>query len=313
MRLRDSPDELFVLVDLASRQSGIPQAQVEKDFWVVELLRSVSKSLGDGRVVFKGGTSLSKAYGLVERFSEDVDILVVPDEGLSKGAIDRILKAIVLRATEDLASQPELVAATTGVKRYVRYLYALAYPSGDVTEGVLLEMGIRGGPEPSSKCSFRSYVADYAMGRADVEGDYEEFAPVEIDVLAPARTLIEKLAHLHHLSVTYPKSAKWIPIQGRHFYDVYRLLGDKRVRADLAEDGFAARIAADREQRSADFDLQTSPRPEEGFAASPAFDAGHSSAEAWEASYSKALAFVYGDRPSLEECRARVRENAELL
>lgn len=76
-RLRDHPDDLAALVIRTSEATGIPAAFVEKDVWVVELLRSVSTPVDRALAVFKGGTSLSRAYGLVERFSEDVDILLV--------------------------------------------------------------------------------------------------------------------------------------------------------------------------------------------------------------------------------------------
>ncbi|MGH8997927.1 MAG: nucleotidyl transferase AbiEii/AbiGii toxin family protein [Acidimicrobiia bacterium] len=56
-------------------ETGIPAAHVEKDFWVTEVLRGVVAGAVASKVVmvFKGGTSLSKAYGIIERFSEDVD------------------------------------------------------------------------------------------------------------------------------------------------------------------------------------------------------------------------------------------------
>jgi|SRR5215467_12941590 len=63
-RLRDHPDDLYALVSAASEAMHIPVEFVEKDFWVTELLRSVvSEATAAGAVaVFKGGTSLSKAY-----------------------------------------------------------------------------------------------------------------------------------------------------------------------------------------------------------------------------------------------------------
>ncbi len=95
MKLRDTPGDLFTLIGETSDARGLPASQVEKDYWVVELLRSVAKPIEHGRVIFKGGTSQSKAFGIIERFSEDVDLLVVADEGLGKGRVDAILKAIV--------------------------------------------------------------------------------------------------------------------------------------------------------------------------------------------------------------------------
>lgn len=75
--------------------SGIPTSHIEKDYWVTETLRSVAahSAAESTTVVFKGGTSLSKAHRLIHRFSEDIDLLVVtPTE--SKGAADRCMKGI---------------------------------------------------------------------------------------------------------------------------------------------------------------------------------------------------------------------------
>jgi hypothetical protein len=114
--LRDAPDDLFALSSAAADWLGIPDpAFVEKDFWVVELLRSVVRPLdlapvGDvpcsAAVRFKGGTSLSKAFGLIKRFSEDVDILV-ECEGYGASARDkRLLRPLCDRAGNDLGLSP---------------------------------------------------------------------------------------------------------------------------------------------------------------------------------------------------------------
>ncbi len=83
--LRSDPDSLDALVATTADALGIDAACVEKDFWVIEVLRAATREVTvlakDVRehpvqTIFKGGTSLSRAYGLIERFSEDVDLLV---------------------------------------------------------------------------------------------------------------------------------------------------------------------------------------------------------------------------------------------
>ncbi len=165
-------------------------------------------------MVFKGGTSLSKAFGLIERFSEDVDVLVVVTRVLSKdfgkGSIDKILKAICLRAGEDLGlGEPDqiLEGSGKGEHRNVRYRYPTPLEATVVQAGVLLEMGVRGGPNPSSPRSIRSFISAYAVGSLGLlETEYEEFAAFDVQVLNPERTLFEKLAILHHLASNYPES-----------------------------------------------------------------------------------------------------------
>jgi hypothetical protein len=74
------------------RARGLRAAIIEKDYYVTESLRLVA-SAAEGKLIFKGGTSLSKGWNLIERFSEDVDIFLNPGE-LSSRAIDRELKRI---------------------------------------------------------------------------------------------------------------------------------------------------------------------------------------------------------------------------
>jgi Nucleotidyl transferase AbiEii toxin, Type IV TA system len=208
--LRDSPDDLLALCGAAAGSLGIPEpAFVEKDFWVVELLRSVVRPLDlepvnkipcSATVRFKGGTSLSKAFGLIKRFSEDVDILV-ECEGYGAGAREnRVLWPICERAGRDLGLPPEQeckLPYKTGFTRNADYLVPSRLDSSAIRPGVRLEMGIRGGTLPGTQLrSISSYIADY-IAAAVIEADFEELAPVELDVIAPVRTLAEKLALLH--------------------------------------------------------------------------------------------------------------------
>jgi len=94
---RDFRDLLLIV----GERSGAGAAIVEKDYWVTEALRVISREFGDG-VVFKGGTSLSKGWHLISRFSEDIDLLIRTSDGESHGQRDRYMKEIdeaVERAT----------------------------------------------------------------------------------------------------------------------------------------------------------------------------------------------------------------------
>ena len=85
--VRDAPDALAAAASRVASATGIPMAHVEKDFWVTEVLRGVATCSAETGVsaVFKGGTSLSKGFGLIRRFSEDIDmIIMVPGESVGK-------------------------------------------------------------------------------------------------------------------------------------------------------------------------------------------------------------------------------------
>ena len=75
--LMNEKDRALVISQVAQRM-GLPPNVVEKDWWVTAVLRAVIGTSCSEYISFKGGTSLSKAWGLIERFSEDVDLAISP-------------------------------------------------------------------------------------------------------------------------------------------------------------------------------------------------------------------------------------------
>jgi hypothetical protein len=329
-RLRNDVDTLTALVQQAATHLGINEAFVEKDFWAIEVLRVCAAGdeiVVDGAakpvsVVFKGGTSLSRVYGLIERFSEDIDILVVFPPGTGTGSRGNSLKRIAVRVQEHLGLSDEsceVVGSTTGVHRDIRYRYPRRFESQAATEDVLLEMGSRGGPTPRQPHIVRSQVANYAIEvLGEPEEEWEEFASVAIDVLSPERTLLEKLALLHDCGTRYAdtdKARDAMALAGRHFYDVHCLLNDAGVREALAQLGptGVAELVADVDARSDAAGWSYTPRPNGGFADSAVFAEDAVSRATAEASYSTALGMVHGQKPTLDECLATVGRYRELL
>lgn len=93
MRYASELSDFNDLVRATADDIGLPPAAVEKDYYVVRALRALQDELA-GRFLFKGGTSLSKGWGLIDRFSEDIDLLFRREhEGQSVGtkAMDRLL------------------------------------------------------------------------------------------------------------------------------------------------------------------------------------------------------------------------------
>ena len=98
MRLFQHPDFEQAIIRAAEhfRPRGLREAIIEKDYYVTEALRIIAAAAGD-KVIFKGGTSLSKGWNLIQRFSEDCDIFLDPtafQPPLGKNAIDRELKKL---------------------------------------------------------------------------------------------------------------------------------------------------------------------------------------------------------------------------
>ncbi|MHB8243723.1 MAG: nucleotidyl transferase AbiEii/AbiGii toxin family protein [Acidimicrobiales bacterium] len=325
--LRESLDDLDALCGAAAEALGIPDpAFVEKDFWVVELLRSLVQPLAlepiDGKVasaevLFKGGTSLSKAFGLVDRFSEDVDILVVC-QGLGRRATEkRILRPLCERAREDLGLDDQALDwldYETGRTRNVLYRYPRRLSSPAARPEVKLEMGVRGGTLPGTvERTVHSYVAEY-VERHGIEADFVDLAAVAVSVIAPVRTLAEKLALLHHAGMMAASGDdRMLMASGRHFYDLERLLSDDSVIRSLTDATTMAMIAADVEQNSQRHGWASTARPSTGYGSSVLFDPAGPVYERAAAAYEDALALVWGARPTFDDCLRAVTDHAALL
>lgn len=175
-RVRDDPDGLAVLcADAADwlsgrRRTNVPALVVEKDFWVTEVLRaSIAPQLFSRtnktncdltvRSVLKGGTSLSKAFGIIERFSEDADVYLDispanPDDAekdypIGHKRVDTIMKTTATIIGAAISVEAEAVGeARSGTKRGYAYKYpnSNAATAPGLKEGVLLELVHMGTP-----------------------------------------------------------------------------------------------------------------------------------------------------------------------
>ncbi|NYI41131.1 nucleotidyl transferase AbiEii/AbiGii toxin family protein [Demequina lutea] len=319
-RLREDADSLNALVAQTARARGLDPAYVEKDFWVTEVLRAAAiERTIDGaseatRVVFKGGTSLSRVFGLIERFSEDIDLLVVFPEGPSAKARHKIFRKIDADVCSWLGTESKSPDSSTGIHRTTTYVYPASYGSSAIKEVVVLELGSRGGEIPASEHQYRSMVAIYAEETyGDDESVWEEFASFPVTVLAPQRTLLEKLAAVHAAVTNNDQQA--IFQFGRHFYDIGRLLKSEQVQGALAllgPDGVAS-LTDDINDRSQAAGWKWVPRPDGGFADSPAFDDQHEAHAIVQRGYTAALELVHGVAPSLAEVVDTVRASRAIL
>ena len=312
--LRESPDTLAAAAAQVAKATGIPTAHIEKDFWVTEVLRGVAQcSTNTGiTALFKGGTSLSKAYHLIQRFSEDVDIIVITSSS-SANSNNRCLKSFVAAAEEATGItaivDPETV--TRGVKRTERFAYPTVSPSGRMPPEVKLELGTRGGAMPSSRMQVCSLLAEHGP-TAHLNMGFPEAAPIQIHVLAPVRTLVEKLMIVHHAATEGdPEEQARL---ARHYYDIWCLLNDQGTVAAFAESP-ADTLAREVRVFTKEAELKTTQRPEDGFATSPAFEPAfcESARTAFELEVVGQLLWPDARRPTFEECCEIVHNNAAVL
>ena len=242
MKLYDAPDaERRAVFIEAAAGIGIRQDMIEKDFWVSWVL---NRLFGDKEIakifLFKGGTSLSKAYHCIQRFSEDIDLLLdlrcvsEPGESFdkerSRNAINTFKSKTVKRTAAYINETllPRLSALLAPYCTVIREpdepnnLY-VKFPSvfsslGYIRPDIKLEIGAFAVGTPFAPANIRSYVAE----------QFPEFAETGADVptVSVERTFWEKTTILHYLNFLPPESAT--PLRhSRHYYDVFMLANSK--------------------------------------------------------------------------------------
>lgn len=307
-------------LDAAAERLGISPTAVEKDYWVSEVLRVLGRDFA-GDFIFKGGTSLSKGYRLVERFSEDIDVLVLPGER-GRGATESLMKAMADAAAAGVGGTASGVGGSeTGRHRSYEIAYPAARePTALIGTSVLLEMGVRGGPHPHTSVPISCLLGDVLEAAGTDLGEFDDLKPFEVAVLHPGRTLLEKLVLIHALAqqLAADNEATIDRRSGRHFYDVYQLLGDRQVLDLLADrDQTEAVMRSVEEINRAFFGGDgIEIRPAGGFATCPAFDSTNAVSTRLRAAYEATMPELYfgtSPLPAWEKICGRVAAQHELL
>jgi hypothetical protein len=230
MNLHTDTERFSTVINFTAEHFRISPAFIEKDYWITRALQRMAQNPNAEKVVFKGGTSLSKAYRLTNRFSEDIDVVVIDADSFSGNQ----LKMLIKRLAKDMASDLEekvLQGVTSKGSRFYRaiYLYhALAGLTSSVKVGqLLIEINTYANPYPYVKQEISSFIADYlvTIGRKDFLEEYQ-LSPFFINVLDKRRTIVEKLVSLVRFSFSENPTIA-LATKIRHFYDLYYLTNDK--------------------------------------------------------------------------------------
>ena len=242
-------EERRLYFEQASARLGLSAQVVEKDFWVCWSLRRLF-SLDEfrGHLTFKGGTTLSKVYHVIERFSEDLDVAIERsflgfggDNEPEKGATGKEQQRRIGRLKEACQSavadrlQPQLgraIATALGGdagwdlsldpgdpdRQSLLFQYPPAVTgtlSPYFATSVKIELGARSDHFPIEDAKVTPYVRD-------VFPDAFPDADTSVRILAAARTFWEKATILHMVH-HQPADRKLAPRMSRHYYDVYRM------------------------------------------------------------------------------------------
>ncbi len=232
----------ITILEQVGNQIGLPAFAVEKDWWVCIILKAVFQSKYAESIIFKGGTSLSKAYGIISRFSEDVDLIIDRhllgfDELTSNSQIKKLRKAsggfIINEFREELVHQLNILGidATKYEIRYndkvddtsdpntleIYYQSVVATSSQYIEKRVLLEMGARSLIEPSEKRNVTSFIDEKYLDSTF------SLPSTEVLVVIPTRTFIEKTLLLHE-EFSKPIDKIRTDRLTRHLYDLEKLM-----------------------------------------------------------------------------------------
>lgn len=201
---------------------------IEKDYWVTYVLKNLAQSAHTNQVVFKGGTSLSKAYNCIERFSEDIDLAIIKSEGVSGNQLTNKIKAVEKAVTVGLDYFQHPKEEKKGRNRRTFYQYPKVLEDadfGEVKDHIQLEINTFTNPVPYQEIAISSYVGQFLQqGGFSAQVGQFHLEPFTINVLSRERTFFEKLLSLIRLSYEGPDKMRE---KIRHFYDLHKLLGQQ--------------------------------------------------------------------------------------
>lgn len=320
MKLFEHPDFGQAVLRAAEhfRSQGLRPAIIEKDYFVTETLRIIAASAGDN-VIFKGGTSLSKGWNLIQRFSEDIDIFLDPlafQPALRKKGIDRELKKL----RDAVAAHPALTYVADesqtigGFGRNDRFSYVQGFGGpGEVANRVLLEAGAASGREPTTVVSLRSYLAQF-LNETSASLGAEDEGPFFMRLLHFRRTFVEKMFAIHSKVELFKRDGHPIGGYARHYYDLFQLSSQPDVMTMLQSPEYAT-IKTDYDQISRTHFPKSYFHPEEmSFARSDAlFPAAELAAAIADEYESQCRVLCFGRFPSWTEVQARFEELRQLL
>lgn len=227
-----------VIFDQASNVKNMPSFAVEKDWWVVQALSAIFEMEIAEHLVFKGGTSLSKAWSLIQRFSEDIDLAIDrsffgfagvlsknqrtalrKEAGAYTGSVfyvdlqkkfeERGIKGLEFNLvdTKDSDQDPRIIEI---------YYPNVIKPKGYLEPKIQIELGCRSLREPFTHQTFTSFVDEVFVDR-----DFTQPA-ISVPSVNPERTFLEKVFLLHE-EFQKPVTKIRVDRLSRHLYDVYHL------------------------------------------------------------------------------------------
>ena len=227
MRLHQNIPLFQDAVRITAQQMNIPPEFVEKDYWVTYALFTIFHNEIGKDTVFKGGTALSKCYHLIERFSEDIDLVVVRREGESNNRLTTKIKTI-----SDVVNAvlPEVniegLTQKMGMNRKTAHSFNKEFKGsyGQVRDVIIVEATWLGYYEPYTTKSIVSFIGQMMIdnNQSDIAKE-NGLLSFDLRVLEPVRTICEKIMSLVRFSYSQNPMDD-LKKKIRHTYDLHQLL-----------------------------------------------------------------------------------------
>lgn len=208
---------------------------VEKDYWITFVLQRLALSPYADITVFKGGTSLSKGLHLIDRFSEDIDLAIIPQEHQTGNSIKNLIRSIEKNLTQELTEKVEKGITSKG-SRFRKSLYI--YPSDNENNRIILEINSFANPYPYVSLPIQSLVFDF-LEKSSNQHFIDDYGlkPFNLFILSKKQTFLEKIVALFRFSLA---DDAYLALSGRirHFYDLYYLANDSECREFIETEAF---------------------------------------------------------------------------
>ena len=247
MKLHKDKELFSTLVTLTAKSLRITPAFVEKDYWITLILYNLANSPYSSSIVFKGGTSLSKGYRLINRFSEDIDIAMI-EENLSGNAlktkIRNIEKEIMFGFTEIV--EPNITSKGSMFRKSVfEYSsFIISASIGNTAKRIIVEINSFANPYPYLQQEITSFIAEFLFATNQQE-TIEKYGlkGFTLNILDKRRTMVEKIVSLVRFSFS-EKPTQALASKIRHFYDLYYLAQDTECIEYIQSANFRADFSA---------------------------------------------------------------------
>lgn len=238
MKLHHDNKLLSDTLRAASQHLDIKLEFIEKDYWITLVLSRLSVSKYVSESIFKGGTSLSKGYNLIERFSEDIDIAIKKGNTKTGNEIKTMIRTIEKEITTDL-TELQMDSVTSKGSRFRKSVFEyVSIDKGNQNNKLIVEINSFTNPFPFQLLPIQSFVFDFLTQTGNEHYiDRYDLQPFKVNVLSKEQTLLEKVVSLIRFSFE-TKYIESISRKIRHFYDIYFLLRNPECVEFVASDAF---------------------------------------------------------------------------